>query len=70
MAKIKWLQDHPEKSRLPEPVKIFCNDMFKSHGPASFMPIVRIYDTCVSCEIEINNETVLAINPCRSKIFL
>lgn len=70
MAKIKWLQDHPEKSRLPEPVEIWCNEMFKPHGPASFMPIVRIYDTCVSCEIEINNEMVLAINPCRSKIFL
>ena len=27
MAKIKWLQDHPEKSRLPEPVKILCNDV-------------------------------------------
>ena len=64
MAKIRWHQDHSEKARLPEPVEIWCNDLFKPHHPASFMPIVHIHSTCVSCEIEINNEKVLAINLC------
>ena len=70
MAKIKWYQDHPDKAKLSHPVEIWCGKLFKPFGPASFMPIIRIYDTCVSCEIEINNEKVLAINPNRRKIFL
>ena len=31
MAKIKWIQDHPEKARLPKPIEIWYNELYTSH---------------------------------------
>ena len=52
MARIKWFQDHPDKEKLSRPIEIWSVKLFKPFGPATFMPIIRIYDTCVSCEVE------------------
>ena len=71
MVNIKWYQEHPDKEKLSKPIEIWCNQLFKPFGPASFMPIIHIHivATCVNCEIELNNEKVLANNPNRKKVF-
>ena len=69
MVKMRWYQEHPDKEKLSKPIEIWCNQLSKPFGPASFMPITRIHSICVTCEIELNNEKVLAINPTRKKVF-
>jgi len=70
MAKIKWFQEHHARFYMYKPVEIWCNDLYKPCGPATFMPLNKIREVCVTCEITINNEKVLALNPIRKKIFL
>ena len=70
MAYIKWLQEHSCKNSLLKPVEIWCCDLYKPVGAASFMPIERIQEVCVTCNLSINDEIVTAVNPIRKKIFL
>ena len=70
MAHIKWLQEHNCRNSLLKPVEIWCCDLYKPVGAASFMPIERIQEVCVTCNISINDEIVTAVNPIRKKIFL
>ena len=37
-----------------EPIEIWYQDLFKPFGPASFMPLMRLYETCVMYKTEIN----------------
>ena len=69
MLKISWFQEHPARTNIIEPVEIWCKSLFKPCGPASFMPVMRINQVCVACEITIDRETVLVINPVRRKLF-
>ena len=39
--------------------------MFKPFGPASFIPIDKILDVCVTCTMKVNDEVVIAVNPIR-----
>lgn len=70
MAHVKWFQDHDDKHSFLDPVEIWCKDMFKPLGPASFIPIEKISEVCVTCNLTIDGESVIAINPMRKKIFL
>ena len=70
MACVDWYQDHPEREKLPEPIRVWCSSLYKPFGPASFIPLMRIHQVCTSVEVELNHEKVLFINPIRSKIFL
>ena len=70
MAHINWYQNHPEKYKLPEPIQVWCSSLYKSFGPASFIPLMRIYQICASCEVKLNHERVLLINPVRNNFFL
>ena len=70
MAEVKWFEEHTARHALMEPVELWYPDLFKTFGPASFMPLMRLYQTCVMCKIEVNREQVLAINPIRRKIFI
>ena len=70
MAYIKWFQEHAARHCIFKPVEIWCNGLFKPCGPASFMPVEKIQEICVTCDILINDELVTAVNPLRKKIFL
>ena len=70
MAHVKWFQEHNARYSFLDPVEIWCNDMFKPFGPASFIPIEKISEVCVTCDLSIDGENVIAINPMRKKIFL
>ena len=37
--------------------------LFKPFGPATFMPVERIKEICIACDISINGEEVIAVNP-------
>lgn len=70
MVKVKWLQDHPEKEALKHHIQLWCNNLFKPFGPASFMPLMRVHEICVGCKIDFKGEHLLAINPIRKKVLL
>ena len=70
MAKIQWYQEHPVMQSVPASVEVWSSQFFKPCGPASFMPIMRVYYSCVSHEAEVNNEKVLFVNSTRNKVFL
>ena len=53
-----------------KPVEIWCNDLYKPCGPATFMPLEKIKEVCVTCELMLSNEQVLAINPIGKNFFL
>lgn len=52
-----------------KPVEIW-SDMFRPTGPASFIPVEKIVDVCVTCNMSVNDEVVIAVKPMRKKIFL
>ena len=70
MAKVLWFEHPVETATLPGAVGLWCRTLFKPFGPASFMSITRIKKTCITCELTIGREPVLAVNPIRKKIFL
>lgn len=70
MAHVKWFQEHDAKHSFLDPVEIWCKDIFKPFGPASFIPVEKISEVCVTCNLTIDGESVIAINPMRKKIFL
>jgi len=73
MVRIKWFQEHTVRSaddRFLHPVEVWCYDLYKPFGPASFMPIEKIKEVCITCEIIVDGEYVLAVNPMRKKVFL
>ena len=69
MACVRWFQEHSTRNSFMKPVEIW-SDMFRPFGPASFIPIDRILDVCVTCNMTVNDEIVIAVNPIRKKIFL
>ena len=69
MAFVRWFQEHSCRHSFMKPVEIW-SDMFTPLGPASFIPLERIIDVCVTCTLSMNGEVVIAVNPMRKKIFL
>ena len=70
MACVRWFQEHSARTGFfMKPVEIW-SDMFRPFGPASFMPIEKIIDVCITCSVSMNDEVVIAVNPMRKKIFL
>ena len=69
MSKVKWFEEHSARTSIIKPVEIWCKNIFKPYGPASFMPVIRINQVCVACDITVNREPVLFINPVRRKLF-
>ena len=71
MVKVRWFQEHQNRNvQHLEHVEIWSNDLYKSHGPASFMPLMRVYQVCATCIINVDGENVLLVNPVRRKLFL
>ena len=69
MAFVRWFQEHSCRHSFMKPVEIW-SDMFTPLGPASFIPLERIIDVCVTRTLSMNGEVVIAVNPMRKKIFL
>jgi len=70
MACIKWFQEHNLRQMLLKPAEIWQDDLFKSFGPASFIPLDKIMEICVFVNLSVDNETVIAINPITKKFFV
>lgn len=70
MAYVKWFQEHAARNTFSKPIEIWCCDLFKPVGAASFLPVENIQEVCVTCNILINDEVVTAVNPMKKKIFL
>ena len=70
MVKVKWFEEHQKKKSLIHPIEVWCSNFYVPSGPASFMPVMRIHNLCVACEIDVDGETVFAINPIVKKLFL
>jgi len=71
MVKVRWFQEHQYRDiqRL-ELFEIWSNDLYKLHGPASYMPLIRVHEVCATCITNIDGESVLLVNPVRKKMFL
>ena len=70
MAHVKWFQEHNARKEYLNPVEIWCSGLFKPFGPASFIPVEKIQEVCITCDISMNGEVVTAINPIKKKVFL
>ena len=70
MAHIKWFQEHSAREKYLNPVEIWCSGLFKPFSPASFIPVEKIQEVCIMCDVSINDEVVTAINPKKKKVFL
>ena len=71
MIKVKWFQEHQCRNiDHIEPVEIWCNELYKLQGPASYIPLIRVHDVCATCVVSIDHENVLLVNPLRRKLFL
>ena len=70
MAKVQWFKNTVNIAVSPGPIQFWFGTLFKPFGPASFIPITKIKDICVTCKLMIGRELVLAVNPIRKKIFL
>ena len=70
MAKVSWFQNHPDINYFGQPVEVWCNDMYHSLGPASFIPVNRIKNQVVACVTQVKEETVLTVCPIKRKIYI
>ena len=69
-AFVLWYEEHPSKELLGKPIEIWCHDIFEALGPASFLPVQRIYSKFVAGTDEIDQETLLFVIPLHQKIFI
>ena len=67
LAKVLWFEHPVETASLPGSVGLWCRTLLKPFGPASFIPITRIKEICITCELTIGGEPVLAVNPIRKR---
>jgi len=51
MAHVKWFQEHNARYELLKPAEIWHDDLFKPLGPASYIPIEKIQEVCVTCRL-------------------
>ena len=70
MACVKCFQEHDARNTSSKPIEIWRHDLFKPFGPISFLPIENIQEVCVTCDILVNDEVVIAVNPMKEKIFM
>ena len=70
MARVKWFQEHSAKQKYSSPVEIWYSGLFKPFGPATFMPVERIKEICIACDISINGEEVIAVNPMQKGVLV
>ena len=47
--------------------KGLCSGLFKPFSCASFIPVEKIQEACIICDVSINGEVVTAINPIKKK---
>ena len=69
-AFVLWYEEHPSKELLGKPIEIWCHDIFEALGPASFLPVQRIYTKFVAGTDKIDQETLLFVMPLHQKIFM
>jgi len=60
MARVNWYSQHPNHSSLGDPLQIWCKQ-FDSFGPASFLPVQRITQRCVTTEGQYRKENVIIV---------
>ena len=71
MVKVRWFQEHQSRNIQDlELVEIWSSDWYKSYGPASYMPLIRVHEVCATCIINVDGENVVLVNPVRRKLFL
>jgi len=68
LAYVIWYQDHPERSYFGNPLQVCCKDLFEQLGPASFIPVQRIYSKFVPAFDKVKGENVMVVCPIPRKI--
>ncbi len=64
MAKISWLQKHGDHDYFRSSLaKVWCRSLYEIHGPASYMPVQRIFGKYVGGVRMINREKVCVVIP-------
>lgn len=47
-AVVNWFEFHPSRHLLGDPVELWCSDLYELFGPASYLPVQRIYSKFVA----------------------
>lgn len=63
LAFVSWFYPHPERYALGKPAEIWCNSMFESFGPHSFLPLKNILSRCGHGTKVHNDESVIVVVP-------
>ena len=50
MAKVQWFENPIETAAPPGQLQLWCVTLNKPCGPASFIPVTRIKQVCVTCK--------------------
>ncbi|XP_065917612.1 uncharacterized protein [Dysidea avara] len=69
MVCVKWFQQHDLRHVLMKPAQLWHVNSFKAFGPASFIPMEKVLEICVSISLSVDSEMVIAVNPLRKKSF-
>ena len=69
-AVVDWFESHPSKDLLGAPIELWCHDLHEAFGPASFLPVQRIYSKFVGAIDKITDETMLVVMPLPQKVFI
>ena len=62
MAKVQWFEHPIESTTLQGQLQFWCATLTKPFGPASFLPVTRIKQVCISCELNIGTDTIIAVD--------
>ena len=70
LACVKWFEQPAVHVLSSPPVSFWKSHAFVTGGPATFIPVQRIYCKCTALEINWNNEDVLAVCPLPRKEYI
>lgn len=64
LAEVDWLQRHGYTGPLGKPVaSVWCRNVYEPDGPATFIPVHRIWTKCIIGSQTINGEHVAVVTP-------
>lgn len=68
LASVHRFQAHPARNSLGAPIEVWCKDLFKPEGDASFIPVQRIYGQFIPALDIVSDENVLVVCPLSRKL--
>ena len=63
MARVLWLQIHPNRHCMGKPVEVWCPNLFESSSDNNFLPVENMKSQLITSETTVSGELVPVVIP-------